>query len=112
MTEHPDLPGSLFCHLQLNSEQLTRLSPRRVAALSVESGRAWITRHGEAKDLILGPGQRLSLSADDAPLLVSGFDNERMTGLRVEFRVPASDWRLRLARRLLLPRGPLAGVWQ
>jgi hypothetical protein len=112
MTEHPALPGSLFCHLQLGPEQLARLSPRRVAALSVESGRAWITRHGEAKDLILGPGQRLSLSADSVPLLVSGFDSGRKTALRVEFRVPASDWRLRLARRLLLPRAPLTGVWQ
>ena len=53
-----------------------------------------------------------SLSDDGAPLLVSGFDNERTTVLRVEFRVPASDWRLRLARRLLLPRAPLTGVWQ
>ena len=43
MTEHPDLPGSLFCRLQLSPEQLARLSPRRVAALNVEDGRAWIT---------------------------------------------------------------------
>ncbi|MFV5215238.1 DUF2917 domain-containing protein [Azonexus caeni] len=111
MTEHPDLPGSLFCRLQLSPEQLARLSPRRVAALNVEDGRAWITRQGEAADLILGPGQHLTIAADSAPLLVSGFDSGRAAALRVEFRVPTADWRLRLARRLLVP-GSLAGAWQ
>jgi len=112
MTEHPKLPGSLFYRLQLSPEQLARLSPRRVAALSVEDGRAWITRPGEPADLILGPGQRLCLAADGAPLLVSGFDSGRAAALRVEFRAPAADWRLRLARRLLAPRGTLSGAWQ
>ncbi|RKT58128.1 DUF2917 family protein [Azonexus fungiphilus] len=112
MTEHPNLSGSLFCRLQLSSEQLVRLSPRRVAALSVDDGRAWITRPGETTDLILGPGQHLCLAADGAPLLVSGFDSGRPAALCVEFRARAADWRLRLARRLLAPGGTLSGAWQ
>lgn len=112
MTNPPKLPGSLFCRLQLSPEQLARLSPRRVAALRVEDGRAWITRTGEPADLILGPGQRLTITDDDAPLLVSGFDAGRTTTVRVEFRSPAANWRLRLARRLLAPGSTLAGAWQ
>lgn len=103
MSERPilPLPGTLFCQLQLYPDKLLTLSPHRIAALTVEEGRAWITSSGDSADLVLDAGHRLALPGEGKPRLVSAFDTGSCARLRIEFRPATACWRLRLAGWLL-----------
>lgn len=103
MSEPPvlPLPGTLFCQLQLRPDKLVTLSPQRIAALTVEEGRAWITSSDDSADLVLHAGHRLMLRGRGRPLLVSAFDTGGYARLRIEFRPATACWRLRLAGWLL-----------
>lgn len=103
MSERPilPLPGTLFCQLQLYPDKLLTLSPHRIAALTVEEGRAWITSSGDSADLVLDAGHRLALPGEGKPRLVSAFDTDSCARLRIEFRPATASWRLRLAGWLL-----------